>query len=410
MSKNNYYFEGFLGNESSFPFFVALDHLTTPIPPHRHDYLEITLVISGFGKEIINGIEHNLAPGTFTFMTPWYIHEIIPDTNHPLELYKCNFGVNMLVEDQQYEELNHLVFDNLYETPYIDISTTDTAKIKAIYEIMLDELNHVHLWKDLFFKTKIIELLIHFDRFRNNKNREMPSPEAPNTDTNIWNIIHFIHAHFREDLTLSRIAKKFHFNESYLSGAIKKHTGQNFTDLLHEIRVRNACALITSFDMSITEISHAVGYRSPKTFFRVFKSIKGISPDQFRKNDLTQYQPNPSNVITMPSCSGLVWRIIYHMHLYYMDELTLRKTAAHFHFSESHINEYLKRYTGQSFNDLLHEIRIWNACILFSTTTMSTTDIAYQVGYNSYKTFYRTFSNAKNMSPEAFRKHTEKDE
>ncbi|MNI52474.1 Arabinose operon regulatory protein [compost metagenome] len=81
--------------------------------------------------------------------------------------------------------------------------------------------------------------------------------------------------------------------------------------------------------------------------------------------------------------------------------------AVHFHFSMSHLSELFKKYVGQNFVFFLHELRIRHALGLLKSTQMSVSEIAYDVGFGSYKTFSRVFRQMKQMTPMEFRKLTE---
>jgi AraC-like DNA-binding protein len=96
-------------------------------------------------------------------------------------------------------------------------------------------------------------------------------------------VITYIHSNFRESLSLTGLAEMFHFHSTHLSELIHKHTGQSFVRLLHEIRLRHACALLSSTEMKIADIAAEVGYGSTQTLFRAFHNYKGLSPQAYRR-------------------------------------------------------------------------------------------------------------------------------
>lgn len=49
-----------LEHELDKPFILRINKIQKPFPAHRHHFLEFSYVISGSGKEIINGKEHKL--------------------------------------------------------------------------------------------------------------------------------------------------------------------------------------------------------------------------------------------------------------------------------------------------------------------------------------------------------------
>ncbi len=73
-------------------------------------------------------------------------------------------------------------------------------------------------------------------------------------------------------------------------------------------------------------------------------------------------------------------------------------------YEESHLIHLFKKLTGTSPHHFLASLRIQKAKELLLTTDASVTDIALQVGYQSFPTFSRTFTDYVGLSPSEFRK------
>lgn len=80
---------------------------------------------------------------------------------------------------------------------------------------------------------------------------------------------------------LDDIASYLEVSSFYLSKLFKKATGRNFTDLLAEKRVEKAKTLLRS-QMSVKEITFAVGFNSQNYFTKVFKKYCGITPTEYK--------------------------------------------------------------------------------------------------------------------------------
>jgi len=88
-------------------------------------------------------------------------------------------------------------------------------------------------------------------------------------------------------LSIEEIAKKMKVNRNYLSRAINRCAGLNFSACINEYRIKEAVRLITEScteKYSIEEIAYKVGFDERKTFYNAFKKMTGLSPSQF-KND-----------------------------------------------------------------------------------------------------------------------------
>ena len=97
-------------------------------------------------------------------------------------------------------------------------------------------------------------------------------------------VIDYIREHYREDITLSSIAENVFLNPAYISRLIKEQTGKKYTDLIVELRMEKAVELLKNTDMYVYEIAENVGYQNLKYFYKVFKRVKGNSPNDYRPN------------------------------------------------------------------------------------------------------------------------------
>lgn len=98
------------------------------------------------------------------------------------------------------------------------------------------------------------------------------------------------------------------------------------------------------------------------------------------------------------------WDIVYYVHISYMKDITLNLLEDHFHINSFYISKLFKERLGVNFVEFLHDIRIRHACSLLSSTEMPITDIAAEVGYNSYVTFTRAFIQRKGINASSYRK------
>ena len=96
--------------------------------------------------------------------------------------------------------------------------------------------------------------------------------------------IAYIEANYDKDINMAVVSNEISMNYSLFSFAFKQYTGKNFVTYLRDLRIQQAKRLLSDTDMKIIDISAQVGYDNEKHFMKVFKTVCGVSPSEYRKN------------------------------------------------------------------------------------------------------------------------------
>ncbi|WP_249529461.1 AraC family transcriptional regulator [Paenibacillus brevis] len=103
-------------------------------------------------------------------------------------------------------------------------------------------------------------------------------PKNPHVDQ----ALHYLHAHYCENVTIGLLAEKLGLDRKYLSALFKQTIGLPPQKYLLNYRMTKAAELLSWCDCSIGEIACSVGYEDPLLFSRMFKRVKGASPKEYR--------------------------------------------------------------------------------------------------------------------------------
>lgn len=109
--------------------------------------------------------------------------------------------------------------------------------------------------------------------------------EIPNL---IQKVKDHVHQNINRELTRESIANVVYLNPSYLSRLFHKETSEKLSDYILRMRIHRAKQLLERSDEKITSIAHAVGYNNDSYFIKVFKSVTGMTPYEYRK----MYKPD----------------------------------------------------------------------------------------------------------------------
>ena len=124
---------------------------------------------------------------------------------------------------------------------------------------------------DLFFR-----LIIDYARMTAELNG------LPSSSPVVRYIHRYIHTHLDEQITPHLLAEKLNMNCSYLCTLFKKETGMTVSHYVRQEKIRAARQLLVGSDLSLVEISEALGFSSQSYFGRVFRESTGMTPEAYR--------------------------------------------------------------------------------------------------------------------------------
>lgn len=109
------------------------------------------------------------------------------------------------------------------------------------------------------------------------------------------------------------------------------------------------------------------------------------------------------------SKTAIIDKIIQYLNLHFNEPVSLDSLTQMVHVSKSFLTKHFKRKTGLTIVQYVHNERIQLAQRLLITTDKSIEEIAFEIGFDSPKYFFKIFKAKENISPYQYRKnHIEK--
>ena len=105
-----------------------------------------------------------------------------------------------------------------------------------------------------------------------------------------------------------------------------------------------------------------------------------------------------------PPVTGVVSKVIVYMNEHYADHISLESVAQALGYSANYLSHCIKNLYGLNFCSALAHIRIERARYLLSETSKSTTEVCYECGFGSERSFMRHFKEIIGFSPAEYRK------
>ncbi|MBP1755859.1 MAG: two component AraC family transcriptional regulator [Firmicutes bacterium] len=120
--------------------------------------------------------------------------------------------------------------------------------------------------------------------FRNEEVKEEETEHLDNEASNfiVNNAMKYIEQNYLHKITLSEVAEKAYVSQWHLSKLLNRHLGQNFSEILNSVRIKEAQRLLCDPSLRIGDIAERVGFIDMAHFSRVFKKNVGVSANEYR--------------------------------------------------------------------------------------------------------------------------------
>ncbi|MCR5101967.1 MAG: AraC family transcriptional regulator [Butyrivibrio sp.] len=263
---------------------VVLHHnkLVEDYPYHWHTAVEIIRPIKNSYKAIIADQTYNLKEDDIMIITPGTLHQLQapPTGERNIMLFDCNH-ISSLSEVSTL--LNAIVSS-------VVITKESNPELHGSLVRILDEIESEYSKRDPFTTSSIYSLIIKFlvtlgraSIFTENKFPETSTVKRREYIEKYINICNYISEHCVEDLSIDDIASKAGFSRFHFSRLFKDFTGMACYDYITQCRIAKAESMLILPDISITDVAMQSGFNSLSTFNRIFKSVKGCTPSEYKK-------------------------------------------------------------------------------------------------------------------------------
>ncbi len=102
-------------------------------------------------------------------------------------------------------------------------------------------------------------------------------------NSSITPALDYIENHFKEDISVNTLASLCNLSESHFFTLFKRQTGLSPIRYKHSLLVQNAIDMLTLTDKTVEEISEELNFSSSNYFRKIFISVTGHTPKEYRK-------------------------------------------------------------------------------------------------------------------------------
>ncbi len=117
-------------------------------------------------------------------------------------------------------------------------------------------------------------------------NKVCDAKKASGVSSIVKNSCDYITTHITEKITLSDLAERSGYSEYYFSRKFKQEMGLSITEYIMQQKIERAKELLSTTNQSILDISLKLSFNSRSYFSDSFQKLVGISPGEYRKQNL----------------------------------------------------------------------------------------------------------------------------
>jgi len=253
------------------------------MPPHKHEFLELVIILGGEGIHNFNGHRYRVRSGNVLF--------IDDESTHGYEdPYRLSL-INILINKQALKKMEN----DLARLPgYLDFfKNPNTAKYPEL--VLSDEdLDQIVAWLD-HIETEMVDLdstaghvlaesfLVLFFSLALKRTQRASPPRSPGDG--LKSLLLWIDTHLHEPITVEQLALRAGFSERSFFRYFKEKMGVTPLHYIRQARLRKAASLIRRHQSSLgfEEIARQCGFNDSGYFSVCFRKEFGQCPRDFSK-------------------------------------------------------------------------------------------------------------------------------
>lgn len=151
--------------------------------------------------------------------------------------------------------------------------SSDDPRAQINFKAMFDIFANDDSLRPHSLAASLLQILVCLSPYHSEKDRKKALTRS----------LRYINSSYTEDIRIPDLAAMENLSNSRYHTVFKDAVGISPSAYITSLRMRHACELLRTTDMSVKQIGALVGYRDPHFFSKTFKATLGVSPAEYRK-------------------------------------------------------------------------------------------------------------------------------
>ncbi|ADD42390.1 helix-turn-helix domain-containing protein [Stackebrandtia nassauensis] len=243
--------------------------------PHRHTFYELVLVTAGTGWHVVDFAAHPIRPPHLGFIAPGQVHwwRDAVGLDGQVLLFTDEF---LLAHPRDRE-----VWQALGRRPWLNLTGFERREFAALFAQLSAEYRRRDAGFLSVLQSYLHVLLVRACRVADGMALTMAT-DRPAAVVREFNRL-VTHSGW-SGYSVRDYATRLGVSVGYLTEVVKQVRGVTPGQLVRRARVLEARRLLGGSDLTIAQVSHALGFSDPAYFCRFFRRETGSTPGSFRRS------------------------------------------------------------------------------------------------------------------------------
>ncbi|MCR8630374.1 helix-turn-helix domain-containing protein [Paenibacillus radicis (ex Xue et al. 2023)] len=258
---------------------------------HYHDSFELAYFVNADIQLFIKDTKYQVTNGDYLFINEYEVHRIFYNPRHHYTRYVINFKKSfissLLKEAGLVDTLEWIVS---YPRRKLELSSKQRLEIEERFRRINTLYSQLQQKEDPLgsseLKLNLLLLLIKYREFATANQ----SKYAPKKDV-VKELISYIDRCYSDPIKLEDLERISGMSRYHISRLFKNATHFTIVEYIQQRRVIEAQIKLKQTDRQVLDIGLECGFQNAQHFHRVFRTVTGQSPLQFRKLVVHDFSP-----------------------------------------------------------------------------------------------------------------------
>lgn len=250
---------------------------------HWHNDFEFTYISSGEMSYCVNGLQIRLSEGQMIFVNSARMHYNFWDEHENGDFICTIFHPSMLDRRAAEKYLDRIIGD---KTPPYIVFHPEILREKKIIDLVLRLHEKAALQGDgyeLGVMSCVYEISLALMEYM--EASADPVPYSSKKLEAMHRMVGFVQQKYSERISLADIAAAGFVSRTVCCEIFRKYANRTPVEYLTEYRISRSADLLSSGDLSITEIASLCGFGGSSYFTETFRKIMNCTPTEFRQRN-----------------------------------------------------------------------------------------------------------------------------